>query len=72
MWLRERPPAQFGSRAHPGPITVFEENTILLLASLSQGLAPSKPGKIIPSAAQTVPQRVSKTEGGRADFFFFK
>ena len=71
MWLRERPPAQLGSRAHPGPITVFEENTIGLLASLSQGLAPSKPGKIIPSAAPTVPQRVSKTEGGRADFIFF-
>ena len=51
--------------------SVFEENTILLLASLSQGLAPSKPGKIIPSAAPTVPQRVSKTEGGRADFVFF-
>lgn len=71
MWIPERPPAQLGSRAHPGPITVFEANTVLLLVSVSQRLAPNKPGKIILSAAPTVPQRVSKTEGGWADFFFF-
>ena len=72
MWIPERPPAQLGSRAHPGPITVYEENTILLLVSLSQRLAPNKPGKIIPSASPTVPQRLSKTEGGWADFFSSK
>ena len=72
MWIRERPAAQLGSHAHPEPITVFEANTMFSLTSLSQRLTPSKPGKIIPSAAPTVHQRVSKTEGGWADFFLSK